>query len=60
MFTPNWSAKAEYSYIDLGKGAPIQYTAGVTDRSEWKDTFHTVKLGLNYHFNSGGAVVAKY
>ena len=60
MFAPNWSAKAEYNYIDLGGAAPIQYTVDPTDRSEWKDTFHTVKVGLNYHFNWGGPVVAKY
>ncbi|MCA6120456.1 porin family protein [Bradyrhizobium sp. WSM 1704] len=60
MFAPNWSAKAEYNYIDLGKAAPIQYTADPTDRSEWRDTFHTVKVGLNYHFNWSGPVVAKY
>lgn len=60
MFVPNWSAKLEYNYIDLGKTAPIQYTLAPTDRSEWKDTFHTVKVGLNYHFNWGNPVVAKY
>jgi len=58
MFTPNWSAKAEYNYIDLGKAASIQYSADPTDRSEWKDSFHIVKVGLNYHFNWGGPVVA--
>ncbi|WP_371817820.1 outer membrane protein [Bradyrhizobium sp. CCBAU 53421] len=60
-FAVNWSAKLEYNYIDLGKVAPIQYTPTLNDRSEWKDTFHTVKLGINYHFNSPGPVVsAKY
>lgn len=58
MFAPNWSAKLEYNYIDLGKST-INYTpAPTTNRSEWTDTFHTVKAGLNYHF--GGPVVAKY
>ncbi|WP_375783147.1 outer membrane protein [Bradyrhizobium sp. Pha-3] len=60
-FAANWSAKLEYNYIDLGKVAPIQYTPAINDRSEWKDTFHTVKLGINYHFNAPSPVVsAKY
>ena len=28
--------------------------------SEWNDTFHTVKAGINYHFNMGGPAVARY
>jgi outer membrane immunogenic protein len=32
----------------------------VTNRSEWTDTVHTIKAGVNYHFNWGGPVVAKY
>lgn len=61
MFAANWSAKLEYNYIDLGKVAPIQYTPAINDRSEWKDTFHTVKLGINYHFKAASPVVsAKY
>ncbi|MBR0693497.1 outer membrane protein [Bradyrhizobium lablabi] len=50
MFTPNWSGKIEYNYIDLGKST-IQYTPLIANRSEFNDTFHTVKVGLNYHFN---------
>ncbi|XUM20970.1 outer membrane protein [Bradyrhizobium oligotrophicum S58] len=57
MFAPNWSAKLEYNYLDFGKSA-IQYSAFATNRSEWKDTVHTVKAGLSYHF--GGPVIAKY
>ncbi|MGY3698376.1 opacity protein-like surface antigen [Bradyrhizobium sp. USDA 3240] len=61
MFAANWSAKLAYNYIDLGKVAPTQYTPAINDRSEWKDTFHTVKLGINYHFNALSPVVsAKY
>ena len=60
MFAPNWSAKVEYNYIDLGKST-IRYSPTIaTLRSEWDDTFHTVKAGINYHFNWGGPVVAKY
>ena len=59
MFAPSWSAKLEYNYIDFGRST-IQYTAVPTDRSEWTDTVHTLKAGVNYHFNWGGPVVAKY
>jgi outer membrane immunogenic protein len=60
MFAPNWSAKLEYNYIDLGTST-IQYSAVVpANRSEWTDTFHTVKFGINYHFAAPAAVVAKY
>lgn len=58
MFAPNWSAKVEYNYIDFGKST-IQYTPVVANRSEWTDTVHTVKAGVNYHFN-WGAPVARY
>jgi outer membrane immunogenic protein len=59
MFAQNWSGKLEYSYIDLGKST-IQYSAAPANRSEWNDTFHTIKAGINYHFNLGGPVVARY
>lgn len=61
MFAPNWSAKVEYNYIDFGKST-IQYNNPLvfTNRSEWNDTVHTVKAGVNYHFNWGSPVVARY
>jgi outer membrane immunogenic protein len=60
MFAPNWSAKVEYNYIDLGTST-INYVPPPTlNRSEWTDTFHTIKAGVNYHFNWGGPVVARY
>jgi outer membrane immunogenic protein len=57
MFAPNWSAKLEYNYIDFGKST-IQFSPVATNRSEWKDTVHTLKAGVMYHF--GGPVVARY
>ena len=47
LFTPNWSAKGEYMYTSLGSetynllGAPLD--SGNID-------FHTIKVGVNYHF----------
>jgi outer membrane immunogenic protein len=52
---PAWSLKGEYQYIDLGSsnlsgfdatGAPVEANHGTTN-------LQTVRLGLNYHFNSG-------
>ncbi|MGJ4939130.1 outer membrane protein [Bradyrhizobium sp. HKCCYLS1011] len=57
MFAPNWSAKLEYNFIDFGRST-IQFTPVATDRSEFKDTVHTVKAGIIWHF--GGPVVARY
>jgi outer membrane immunogenic protein len=59
MFAQNWSAKIEYQYYDFGKTnfvapAPLD-TFGSTRNDE-----HTVKAGINYRFNWGGPVVAKY
>ncbi len=59
MFAQNWSAKIEYQYYNFGKTnfvTPVALTGfGSTTNDE-----HTVKAGLNYHFNWGGPVVAKY
>ena len=59
MFAQNWSAKAEYQYYDFGKTnfvtPPVLTTFGSTRNDE-----HTFKVGLNYRFNWGGPVVAKY
>jgi outer membrane immunogenic protein len=58
MFAQNWSAKIEYQYYDFGKTrfnvAPLDAFGSV------RDDEHTVKAGLNYRFNWGGPVVAKY
>ncbi len=72
MFWPNWSAKVEYLYYDLGTvsygvsplisannaGAP--FTAAFP-RSSTRFDGHIVRAGVNYHFNWGSApIVAKY
>lgn len=55
-FAPNWSVKAEYLYVDLGRQSSDYF--GTASRS----TAHVARLGINYHFNWGGAapVVARY
>jgi outer membrane immunogenic protein len=67
MFWPNWSAKVEYLYYDLGSvaatgvstnAAAVTYMASQTSS---RYNGHVVRAGLNYHFNWGAApVVAKY
>ena len=53
LFTQNWSGKIEYQYYDFGN---VNYF-GVRD---FRNDEHTVKVGLNYRFNWGAPVVAKY
>jgi outer membrane immunogenic protein len=67
MFMPNWSAKVEYLYYDLGTvtatgalnivGIPI---GAVQATSKFQG--HVVRAGVNYHFNmfAPAPVVAKY
>ncbi|MGB3867030.1 MAG: outer membrane protein [Xanthobacteraceae bacterium] len=55
MFAPNWSAKVEYLYADLDGQ---DYFNGTL--SSGRTSLNSVKAGINYHFNWGGPVVAKY
>ena len=75
MFWPNWSAKVEYLYYDLGN---VTYSAGllptvgntflantlvaaVVSQSQTRFNGNIVRAGVNYHFNWGAPpVVAKY
>ena len=58
MFAPAWSAKVEYQYYNFDT-TNVSTNAGLGALS-YKDDLHTVKVGVNYHFNWGGPVVAKY
>jgi outer membrane immunogenic protein len=75
MFMPNWSAKAEYLYYDLGSA---QTNAGYTVVAKTRGTDpqinfingsqissrfngNIVRLGVNYHLNFASApVIAKF
>jgi outer membrane immunogenic protein len=59
MFAQNWSAKVEYQYYDFGKSRFVTPVA-LAPFGEFRNDEHTVKAGLNYRFNWGGPVVAKY
>ncbi|WKA31792.1 outer membrane protein [Bradyrhizobium roseum] len=48
LFTPSWSAKAEYMYTSLG-GETYNFGQGALLDSGNLD-FHTIKVGVNYHF----------
>ena len=47
LFTPNWSAKAEYMYTSLGSE---NYNLLGDQLSSGNLDFHTIKVGVNYHF----------
>ena len=60
FFGPNWTSKTEYLFVDLGRTRNT-FTAGTfaqtfTTRTEE----HIFRTGINYHFNTPVAVVAKY
>ena len=59
MFAQNWSGKVEYQYYDFGKTSFVTPAPLVAFGSTRNDE-HTVKAGINYRFNLGGPVVAKY
>jgi outer membrane immunogenic protein len=63
MFARNWSAGAEYLYVDLGKTTLALVPNGniffpLTNTATFSDREHVARVKLNYHFN--GPVVAKY
>ena len=64
-FTPNWSGKMEYNYMDLGQDSysflVTSTTGAATNRYDIDihQRLHVIKFGINYHFGSS-AIVAKY
>jgi opacity protein-like surface antigen len=54
----NWSAKAEYNYIDFGSRTALT-TDGTTIMRD-SGALTQVKIGVNYRFGGPTAVVAKY
>jgi outer membrane immunogenic protein len=72
MFAPNWSAKVEYLYYDLGTASAANVLSAAVPAGSllygafYKTSTHfngqVVRAGLNYHFQwfSPATVVAKY
>ena len=58
MFAPAWSAKIEYLYYNFDR-TTMELAPGVT-AFRYRDDLHTVKAGINYHFNWGGPAIARY
>ena len=50
MFAPNWSAKVEYQYYDFRN---MNVTFPLVAVGTYRNEEHTIKVGLNYHFNFG-------
>jgi outer membrane immunogenic protein len=59
FFAPAWSAKVEYDYYNFDR-TTIASGLGGGSLVSYRDDVHTVKAGINYHFNWGGPVVGKY
>jgi outer membrane immunogenic protein len=60
-FAPSWSAKVEYLYADLGKHNYFQFTSsGCCTYQSTHLIDNIVRVGVNYHFNWPGALVARY
>jgi outer membrane immunogenic protein len=59
MFTQSWSGKLEYQYYNFGNSS---FTAPATlvPFGSFRTDDHVVKAGINYRFNWGGPVVARY
>ncbi len=56
----NWSARAEYLYLDLGSISQTVIAPGFTASTLVSDVRdHVARVGLNYRFG-GSPVVAKY
>jgi outer membrane immunogenic protein len=64
MFAKGWSVFGEYNYLDFGT-RDVRYvqapgTGGVADVVSTKLTSQQALVGINYKFNWGGPVVARY
>jgi len=55
-FSPNWSGKLEYLYMDFGT---TTYFAGTVNQADVSFHDHIFRAGINYEFNPA-PVVAKY
>jgi outer membrane immunogenic protein len=64
MFAPGWSVFGEYNYMDFGRkdiafiAGPA--TVGAPDIVSTRLTVQQALVGVNYKFNWGGPVVARY
>jgi outer membrane immunogenic protein len=59
MFAPNWAAKVEYQYYNFGSTRFVA-PAPLVPLGSFTNDDHTVKAGVNYRFNWGAPVAARY
>jgi outer membrane immunogenic protein len=50
-FTPNWSGKIEYNFIDFGNKTPTFCEGGDCAQIRINQQIHTVTVGVNYKFD---------
>jgi outer membrane immunogenic protein len=55
---PNWTVKAEYLHVDLGSAQLFDIVPGVPETVSFRADI--VRAGINYHFNLGAPLVARY
>lgn len=65
MITPNWTAFVEYNYIDFEKkneafNIAVAPGAALVVNADLKNKLSVAKVGINYKFNWGSPVVARY
>jgi outer membrane immunogenic protein len=60
VFSPGWTAKLEYPYVDLGSVTDtFVYSAlGGSQTFSYRITEHVIRLGVNRQFGSGGSLAA--
>ncbi|MFT4116477.1 outer membrane protein [Bradyrhizobium sp.] len=59
-FTPNWTLKGEYLHVDLGSSNTTVVFPADFLVYRFQHQYDMVRIGVNYKFTTGGAVVAKY
>jgi outer membrane immunogenic protein len=62
-FTPNWSIKVEYNFMDFGNDTfnlVLPGTGVVSSVEDIDQQLHVVKAGINYRFNWGAPYGARY
>jgi len=52
LFGPNWTAKTEYLYVDLGRTTDNFLTIAGPQSFSTRTTEHIFRGGINYHFNA--------
>jgi outer membrane immunogenic protein len=60
MLGGNWTAKAEYSHVDVGRGATLTESSGTFTIQANKNRYETMKFGINYLFGGKQPALMAY